>query len=94
MQAGDAVAQRRDGARHFHAQRFGRAGRRRIRARGLQQIGAVEARGGDLDQDFARARHGRGNISKHKPVIGTGIFEDDGFHEKLASNDVRAHTNG
>ena len=81
-------------ARHFHAQCFGRAGRRRISAARLQQVGTVEAGGRDLDQDFAGARHGPGNFAQHQPVIGAGIFEDDGFHEQLASRDARAHTNG
>ena len=62
-------------AGHFHAQNVGRAGRRRIKPTRLQQIGIVEARGRDLDQDFAGAGHRAWDLSpSDKPVIATGIF--------------------
>ena len=58
------------------------------------QIGAIDARGRDLDQNLACAGHGLGNVSKLKPVIGAGIFEDDGFHENLVRNAARDQTSG
>jgi hypothetical protein len=58
------------------------------------EIGAIDPRGGNLDQNLARAWHGIGNISKLKPVLGTGIFQDNGLHKKLARIAARAHTSG
>ena len=46
----------------------------------LKQIGAVNAGRRNLDQDFASAGLGSGNLGKHQPVIRAGIFQGDGFH--------------
>ena len=61
MPARHAGADGLDHAGDFEAQRVGRAGRRRIEPGALHQVGPVNARRGDADQDFAapglRPRH-------------------------------------
>ena len=61
-----SVAERDDFARDFKAGQIAGAGRRRIGAGSLRDIGTVDARGCDLDQDFARSRrrHARGSRAK------------------------------
>jgi hypothetical protein len=50
-----------DGPGHLQAHRRGRAGRRRVEAQALDDVGPVDAGGPDLDQDLALARRRRGD---------------------------------
>ena len=74
------IAQRRDMTGDLHPQCFRRSRWRRIGAARLMQIGAVNARGGDLDENFTLARRGPGQFSQAQPVIRPGIFQGDCFH--------------
>ena len=49
----------------------------------LQQVGAVDATGGDRDQNFARARLRLRHVLQQQAVIGARIFDGDGFHDSL-----------
>ena len=57
-----SFAHRRHRAGDLHAEDLAGARRRWVAAGGLQQIGAVEAGCGDLDQDFARIRRDVGDF--------------------------------
>ncbi len=82
LPAGDAAAKFRDGAGDFHAQRAGRAGRRRIHAHGLGNIGAVESCRGDGDQNLAGAGRGPGDIRHLQGIGGAGVVDPDGAHRR------------
>ena len=60
--AGDAVADRGDRSGHLQPEGLAGSRRRRVVTRGLQQVGAVDAGGADLDQDFAGGRRDVGNF--------------------------------
>ena len=56
LPARNAIAARDDRARDFKSGNVGGAGRRRIEAHTLHDVGPVDACGSDLDQDLAGAR--------------------------------------
>ena len=74
------VAERRDGAAALHPDDLGGAGRRRVEALPLQQVGAVDRGGGDRERDLARARLGVGQLGDGQDVGATGPGGDDGAH--------------
>jgi hypothetical protein len=53
------------------------ARRRRVEAAALEQIGAVDARGGDLDGDLARARVAELGLAERDDLDPTGAAELD-----------------
>jgi len=65
---------------NLHTQGFRGAGRRRITALGLQNIGAVNARRRDFYQDFTGAGLGPKDIREFQPVVRSRILQSDGSH--------------
>src|SRR6202012_5546468 len=61
---------------------LGRAGRRRIMAFGLQQVGMIKADARHLDQDFSRAGLWFGYLPQDKAVLRPGVFDRDRLHDK------------
>ncbi len=82
MRVAHARADFGDLARDLEPERVGRAGRRRIISQRLDQVGAVEAGAGDLDENFAGAGRGSGDFDQCEAVIRPRIFDADGFHRK------------
>src|SRR5690606_19338635 len=75
-----ALADGRDDAGALQPEHLGRAGRRRIVALALQEVGAVDAGGGDLDDDLAGSGLGRGDVGDDEALGSSGLFHDHGSH--------------
>ena len=70
-------------ARQFQTQDRRRAGRGRIAAAPLQQIGTVERRCVDAHQQFVRTRHGIGRVANVQYIGITGTIKQYRFHSHL-----------
>src|SRR6185295_14040875 len=68
-----------DGAGDLEAGNVGRAGRRRIAAAPLEDVGPVDAGGRDLDEHLTRGRHRPGALDRHEHVrlAGAGNLNRD-----------------
>ena len=66
-------AERGDDAGDFETGNIGRARRRRILAEALQHVGAIDARGGDVDQDFAGGGNRIGTLDELQDLRRTGL---------------------
>ena len=69
-----------DLAGHFQARDIRGAGRHRVVAGALQHVRAVDAAGGDTDQEFTRARDGRRPFAQTQDVGLAKGADFDGFH--------------
>jgi hypothetical protein len=69
-----------DLARDFEPQRVRCAGRRRIAAARLDEIGVIHAGGRDLYQHFAVARGGLFDIRQNQLYVGAVALNLNGFH--------------
>ena len=73
-------AERGDDAGDFETGNVGRARRRRILAEALQQIGAIDARGRDVDQDLAGGGNRIGTLVSFRTSGGPGCVISTRFH--------------
>ena len=69
-----------DFSRHFEAGNVGRAGRRRVFAEPLHDVGAVDARRGHADENFTGVRLRHGPIDEVQHVRSTVSGDLDGAH--------------
>ena len=74
----DAVADGGDGPAALHAEHVGRPGRRRVEALPLQQVGPVEAGGGDVEHHLARPGLGVGDVAHDEDLGTAGPVGEDG----------------
>ena len=71
----------RDFAGTFEAENGGGAGRRRVKSLALHEVGAVERRTFDLDEQIGGAGHRVGRIAEFEDRFVAGFFDQDRFHK-------------
>ncbi|GAA3054693.1 hypothetical protein GCM10020000_41060 [Streptomyces olivoverticillatus] len=71
---------RRDAAGALQARVGGGAGRRVVEALPLEQVGAVDGAGHDLDQDLSRSGRGVGDLRPHQGLGSAGYGNGDRMH--------------
>src|ERR1019366_1727229 len=82
----DALARAFHLARSLEAQDLRGAGRRRVLALGLEQVGPVHGRRADADEDFVRSRDGIGSLTVNERFGTAGFWDEDGFHGRKNEN--------
>ena len=76
----DALTERRDASAHLEARVVRRAGWRRVVAHPLHDVGAVDARGDDVDEHLAGPHLGVGHLVEDEAVGVSGLRDRDGAH--------------
>ena len=71
-----------DFASDFHPDDLRRARRRRIEALPLEQVGAIDARSADANQDFVGLDRRLGHLADFQRVFIAGFLNDYCFHHR------------